>query len=34
MRPEAYVTLKIYTNDNNFGEKPEAKLFPIIWSGI
>ena len=30
-RPKAHVNLKIYTNDNNFGEKPEARLFARVW---
>jgi secreted Zn-dependent insulinase-like peptidase len=32
--PKAVVYMKLYTNDNRFGETPRDRLFPIIWRDV
>lgn len=33
-RPKAYVYMKIYTNDDGFGESAEKRVFALIWSQV
>lgn len=30
-RPKAHVSVKIYTNDNEFGLNPKKRVFANVW---